>query len=251
MQGKLDFSKVKMDFSKVNAATDSTPVGASFPEKVNFPIQENRLDPALAKQAIQFFEDQVQRLGMLAREIVIDSDEKDAEANDLAAQAKRVEKRLEAKRKEITKEPREFVNRVNAVFKIPRDRIVESVKIIDQKSARYSREQLIRRREEEKRLREQQAKEQAELDAKAKKAGVESVKLPDIAVPQKTGPVRTESGTTSKVPVWKFEVTGADAVPREYCAPDRKKLDDAVKAGIRKIDGVRIYEDFIIKRRTV
>ena len=40
---------------------------------------------------------------------------------------------------------------------------------------------------------------------------------------------------------WAYEVLDADAVPREFCAPDPGKINAAVAAGARSIPGVRIY----------
>jgi len=43
--------------------------------------------------------------------------------------------------------------------------------------------------------------------------------------------------------VKKFTITHPDMVDRKYCSPDPKLVKDAVDAGIKKIDGVYIYEE--------
>ncbi len=49
--------------------------------------------------------------------------------------------------------------------------------------------------------------------------------------------------------VWKFEVTDANQVPREYLEVDETKIRKAVGSGMRSIPGVRIYEDTQLRIR--
>jgi hypothetical protein len=74
-------------------------------------------------------------------------------------------------------------------------------------------------------------------------AAVETVKVEAPVVPQKTGPVHTTAGSASTKKVWKFEVTDANAVPREFLLVDEKAIRAAVAAGVRQIAGVRIFEE--------
>ena len=56
--------------------------------------------------------------------------------------------------------------------------------------------------------------------------------------------IRTEAGTLGyQVRMWKAHITVPDEVPREYCSPDMRKINEAAKSGIRKIPGIRIYEE--------
>lgn len=41
---------------------------------------------------------------------------------------------------------------------------------------------------------------------------------------------------------WTYEIVNEESVPRGYCSSDSKKINEAIKNGIRSIDGVRIYE---------
>jgi hypothetical protein len=43
--------------------------------------------------------------------------------------------------------------------------------------------------------------------------------------------------------VWKFEITDAVAVPREYLSVDEVLVREAIRSGVREIAGVRIYQE--------
>lgn len=110
--------------------------------------------------------------------------------------------------------------------------------------------ELIRRKEEAALKREYEQR-QAQLDRDAKKAKVAPVTLPPPVIKRdkKTATQTTEGKTTTSL-VWTFEVQDAEAVPREFCSPDDKKLRESVKAGRREIPGVRIYEKAQVRAYT-
>lgn len=56
--------------------------------------------------------------------------------------------------------------------------------------------------------------------------------------------VETAFGNVSMRGTWTYEITDEKKVPREYLAVDEKKIGKVVKAGIREIPGVRIFEKF-------
>jgi hypothetical protein len=55
--------------------------------------------------------------------------------------------------------------------------------------------------------------------------------------------VRTEDGSAIQKRKWTFEIVDAALVPRTFCTPDLDHIRAAVKAGVREIAGVNIYED--------
>lgn len=61
-------------------------------------------------------------------------------------------------------------------------------------------------------------------------------------IPKASGPVRTAAGTASVRKRWEFGITDPTAIPREYLVVDEKKLREAIKAGVRSIPGVNIFE---------
>lgn len=133
---------------------------------------------------------------------------------------------------------------------------------------RKAREEAARKAEEETRARlaieaanrkdmesKQQAEERArkeeeEIEAAKKKAEEESAKheiqapqVPDPIMPKQETVTRTESGASAyQVKNWKCTIIDAPIVPRQFCEPSQKFLNDAVKQGVREIPGCKIEE---------
>jgi len=109
-------------------------------------------------------------------------------------------------------------------------------------------------REEAERIAEAEAKKrkatQAEIDAAKKAAAEEAAKheiqapqVPDLIIPKQETVTRTETGTSSyQVKSWKCTIIDAPLVPRQFCEPSQKYLNDAVKQGVREIAGCKIEE---------
>jgi hypothetical protein len=60
-------------------------------------------------------------------------------------------------------------------------------------------------------------------------------------VKPKSSAVGFTGATSTGRTVWKYEITDADKVPREFCEPAAGKINRAVQSGTREIPGVRIY----------
>jgi len=120
---------------------------------------------------------------------------------------------------------------------------------------RKAREEAARKAEEEARAK---AASEAEIEAARKKAEEEAKKhviqapvvmAPVIPVQEKV--TRTETGTSSyQVKTWVCRIVDAKAVPREYCEPSQKLLNDAVKMGVRQVSGCEIAEEISTRFRT-
>lgn len=85
---------------------------------------------------------------------------------------------------------------------------------------------------------------QKEFDKQSADMGFAPVTVAPLTVPKASGPIRGADGSTTYMrSVWKFEVTDAVKVPREYCEPSTKLIRAAVDAGVRNIEGVRIWKE--------
>ena len=85
---------------------------------------------------------------------------------------------------------------------------------------------------------------QKEFDKQSAEMGFSPVTVAPLTVPKASGPIRGGDGSTTYMrTVWKFEVTDAVKVPREYCEPSSKLIRAAVDAGVRNIEGVRIWPE--------
>lgn len=120
---------------------------------------------------------------------------------------------------------------------------------------RKAREEAARKAEEEARAKKAS---DAEIEAAKKKAEEEAAKH-EIQAPIVSAPIipvqenvtRTETGTSShQVKTWKCYVESPDLVPREYCEPVGRLLNNAVKMGVREIPGCRIVEESDTRFRT-
>lgn len=120
---------------------------------------------------------------------------------------------------------------------------------------RKAKEEAARKAEEEARAKNAS---EAEIAAAKKAAEDEAAKheitapqLPDMVIPKQETVTRTETGTSSyQVKTWKCYVQSPDLVPREYCVPDGRLLNQAVKQGIREIPGCSIVEENSTRFRT-
>ncbi len=54
--------------------------------------------------------------------------------------------------------------------------------------------------------------------------------------------MRVEDGKLTKVKKWVWELEDENAVPREYLSLNEKKIDEAIKQGIRNIPGIKVFE---------
>ena len=51
-----------------------------------------------------------------------------------------------------------------------------------------------------------------------------------------------EDGKLTKVKKWVWELGDENAVPREYLSLNEKKIDEAIKQGVRNIPGIKVFE---------
>ncbi len=178
-----------------------------------------------------------------ANDLVVFDDESLTRATNMLGRVATLKKELEERRKFFVGPLNEQVKRINDLFRslaAPLDRVDQ---ILRDKVLAYRREQERRRREEEERLRKLQEAEQKKLEKKAEKKGLEPPPPPAPVV--LAGPARTVSADLGKATVrvvWDFEIVDPSQLPREYLIPDVAKIRAVVRAGVREIPGVRIYQ---------
>lgn len=172
----------------------------------------------------------------------------DAVSNDMAitmmGQARNLSKAINGLKDEKLKPHNQFRTQLIGFAKSFTGALEDSVRMLRKKTEDYAYQQVIEQRKREKAEREAAQKRQAEMDRQAQEAGVESIHLPEVPVDQGNKvQVRTETGASISVQLeWKGQIVDPDQVPREYCSPDQKKIDEAVKAGVREMAGVEITE---------
>jgi septal ring factor EnvC (AmiA/AmiB activator) len=200
----------------------------------------------------------------------------------LGVSSKKIAKAIETKRKKVIAAPQDFIKSVNNFCKLFTDRLNHAELTLKDKISKHQlhlrierqkqeeaarkatrelqekldreaeeanrkiREEAARKAEEEARARAasqaeiEAAKNKAEEDARARE--IEAPKVLDPIIPKEESVTRTEAGTAHIRKEWKAEITTPSEVPREYCSPDMKLINAAVKGGVRVIPGVNIYE---------
>jgi len=172
----------------------------------------------------------------------------DADTNDLAVtmmgQARRLSKAISDLKDKKLKRHNEFRTQLisfSKAFVVPLEDTVRSLK---SKTESFAYQAILRQRAREKAEREAAELRQRALDEEARIAGVETVHLPQIPVDQETKvQTRTETGSSLSIKLeWQGQIRNPDQVPRGYCTPDQKKINEAIAAGVREIPGVEIKE---------
>lgn len=207
-------------------------------------VDPDSYDLEIVKKIVQSYDDEFKKLRDQVDALQV-TDEKTAEtATEMYAQLKGLHTDIEEKRKADTKKRRSWVRSYDSIVKPVRDKIEFLQHTIKQdKLNPYHYQVEQKRRAEEKRQKDAQAAIQKKMDDEAKKHKVEPVVMPKMTVPKKTAPIRTAVGTASTRMVWKFEIDDAGLLERKYLMPDHKAIKQAIDGGIRKIKGVRIYEE--------
>jgi len=92
-------------------------------------------------------------------------------------------------------------------------------------------------------IQQEQAKKQRDIEAEARR-------LKDLEISQKLEaeklreekilPTAPKTGMRTYT---KFEIIDANLVPREFCSPDPVLINQALKSGIKEIEGLRIYTE--------
>lgn len=190
--------------------------------------------------AVTLLYDEAKRLLQYAIARVVNNDE-DAKiaTNDLAVLAK-LKKAIEEKRKEYVGPINEHLKSVNDTFKQFTEPLNEADTVTRQKVLAYRKEQ-ERIRQEQERI-NQLRLEAAQAEMKLKGELTESVDLVEVK-PEQPEHYRTDMGMLGKFKVPKFEVVDFSLVPDEYKTLDTVKVGKVIRAGVRSIPGLRIWEE--------
>ena len=228
----LDYSKIKND--------PETHLKVADPFNLDY-----------AKYQFQKYEDKIQLLITRARDLEVKDDDSNAMAVEMIAQVAGLRKDLNDHRLQVIKEEDKFVRSVNSFVLSFSEKLEAIIKdVLKPKVGDYSYQLELKRREDERIMKEATDKKQAALDAEAKKKKVEPVIMPVMKAPKKREPVRTESGTASTRTVWDCEVVDIEKVPRDYLVFEKSKAMFAIKSGgLRDIPGLRIFEKPIVTVR--
>lgn len=221
-------------------ATDMPPIDPDVFETP--PAPRSPYDMAPVKAALTPYMGRIQTMESEASAMAIATDADSTTAIEMGLQAKKLGKAIEDARKRFVAAPGEYVKGVNSLAKGYTEALSGIEYALKRKTNAYQQKKELERRKAEEEARRQAAELQAKLDAEAKAAHVEPVKIEAPAVPKAAPTVRTAEGTAYQHTEWRFEVQDDTVIPREYLMPCEAKIRQAVKDGVRNIPGVKIFE---------
>jgi len=206
-------------------------------------VQLNPFDTTTAKAKFARFELKIQGMLEKANSHEVINDVTNTQAVEMATQAKGLYNEIEKLRKAMTDDPRQFVSAINNFAKVYTVKLKEIENTFKSQISSYAHKVEMLRREAERKAQEEAKKLQAKIDREAKAKNIEPVQVVTPVLPTKPEPTRTESGSASIRKVWTWKEVDISKVPHEYLVLDRVKVNKAVKAGVRKIAGIDIYEE--------
>lgn len=210
----------------------------------------NPFDLSSVKTGLAVYDMEIDRMVAEAGAIQVATEDDNNVAVIMAGTSKKLNRRIEDKRKELVKVPNEYVKAVNGLAKSYQDRLTIIETGLKKKISAYQVKVELDRRKQEEADRQARKELQAKVNAEAAALNVEAPVIAPAVAPELPTVTRTEAGTASQRKEWRFEVTDAAKVPRDYLMVDLSAIRLAVKAGIREIPGVNIYEESVTVLRT-
>lgn len=205
-------------------------------------VKPQRFNLEEAKKTFRAWVDQVANLLEKAIDLKVENDQQNEIAVSMGTTAKQLYKKVEAQKNELIKEPEEYVKGIRSFAKIFTEKLLQIESTLKQKITSYRVIQEQKRREASLEAKKETDRLQAKLTEEAAEKGIEAPKILDPILPKEAPVIRTETGSASGRKTWTFELIDLSKVPEEYKILDEKKVRDAVRAGIRQIEGIRIYE---------
>jgi len=172
------------------------------------------------------------------RVIASDADVKDT-TNDLSI-ITGVKKAVEAKRVEYVGPINDHLKAVNNAFKAFTEPLIEADRLLRGKVLEYREAQrrAIAEQERINQLRMEAARAEMELKGEL----TEPVEMVEIQ-PEQPDRYKAEAGTLGKARIVKWEVADFAQIPDEYKIVDASKVGRVVRAGLRNIPGIKIWEE--------
>lgn len=213
------------------------------------PAARDPFDLAPVREALKAYEVEVAGMKRTSEHHQVIDEEGNKTAIEMASQAKRLGRRIEEMRKEKIRPSQEYVKAVNNLAKVYADQLEAVERTLKQKINAYLTKQKLERLEAERRAQEEARRLQERLDAEAAEKGLPQVHVPLPVMPQKQEPVRTEEGSAVQAKAWTWKIIAPEMIPVEYMVPDTVAINKAVRAGIRHIPGIEIYQEENVRIR--
>jgi len=179
-----------------------------------------------------------------ARALEIVDEATNAQAIAILADCRKTVKTIDQLRRKFVDPLNQHVKTINAFFAENAAPAKEADSILSGKTSAYRMKVQEAARKEQERLRLLQERRQEKAAARAEEKGLDAPPVipivPTVAPPPKS--VKTGAGTVTYRKTSHMEVADPEAVPREWCIPDERKIRAALINGIvSEIPGVKFW----------
>lgn len=232
---------MSLDFAQVANAKPKATKDTKDKAFVAFIRPVPQIEPV--QKELEQYKPKLAELEKQAKELKVTDNETFQMSIDGAGTAKALLKAIDGRKAEITSPYREFINKVNNAAKFFTDPLKSIAQEFSRKGGDYQYQLELARKKQQKAIEEANAKLQKDLDAQAKKDGVEAPTVTPVKAPKPETVMHTAGGHSQHLrKQWVGEIEDGEKVPREYCVPDQKLINQAVRMGVREIPGVKIFE---------
>jgi hypothetical protein len=252
------------------------------------PELKDPLDLTPARTELAKYEKTLIPMEQEAQSIKVKDDDSAARAVAIAGGAKTLHKDLKRAQETLIAPANSYLKTVRNLFKPYLDRLEAIENGLKRSSEGYYYQQRMEQQRREAAAREEARKQQEKIDAEARRlreeaerkareaaealekeadearrAALQKTIEEETAAAQAAPPVvvapvveekprvtRTETGSGHLRMDWDFEVIDANQVPRKYLMVNEKAIRADVKAGLREIPGVKIFEKPVMNIRT-
>jgi len=167
----------------------------------------------------------------------------EANAVDFLVQIKKMSKSVDDQRSFLVKPLNDHVKDINGKFKPFLAALSDAETIVKKGMSDYRQSEEFKALEEKRQTLEQEGHLAVqEGDVKALEEIGKAHQEASLAAPKS---VQSEGGKAHFRMVKRFEIENASIVPREFLAPDEKKIKSAIEAGAI-IEGVKVWEEKLV-----
>ena len=197
----------------------------------------------LLQKELEQYKPKLAELEKQAKELKVKDQETFQISVDGAATAKGIIKTLDSRKADHTGPYREYINKFNNAIKFFTEAFKRIAGEYSQKGGDYQYQLELAEKRQQKAIDAANIKLQEDLNKQAEKDGIAAPIVTPIKAPKVETVIHTAGGHSQHLrKPWVGEVVNPEKVERQYCEPSQRLINNAVKMGVREMEGVRIYQ---------
>ena len=236
---------VSMDFEQI-LSQEAAREASSAKEVVNYakPPLPKQFDTRAVLADLEALEAKCTGLINEANALEIKTKTENMEAVNISGKLQEITKQVKKKCEDFLAPYKKVTSAINGPKKRITDTATRAKSIINQKIFQFKKQEEIEQAKQQKLIDDASKKLQESLNEQAKEIGIEAPQVAPIQAPKPVKVLRGDTGASVySRKTWKCEIVEPGLVIREYCLPSQTLLNQAVKMGVRKTPGCRIYQD--------